>query len=176
MTRMLYRKRRLPRMWRARQKLQPPSINIIYQKLQGRSWKFWSHISDHFREKRSQGSVQEVQQKPEAVHPMRFIELWRRPCSGQRLKITQNCFKHINTHSTINGIRERTDHNNDLNWEYYTICLKNINTTAKLNQYLWANMGTVLHRNPELIGRRNMIYQTVYNLLLPLDVHQGHHV
>ena len=49
---------------------------------------------------------------------------------------------------------------------------KNTNTTAKNNQYLWANLVTVLPSTPERIGRRTMIYKTVSNIKLALAVHQ----
>ena len=47
---------------------------------------------------------------------------------------------------------------------------------AKHNQYTQANLGTVLPITPERIGGRHRIYQTVVNIQLPLDFHQGQDV
>ena len=85
-TRRSYRKRRSPRTWQMRQKLQPTHIHIINQELQGRSGKFWSGIRYQSQTKRRQVSVQEIQQESEAVYPTRITEPWRHHCSGQILK------------------------------------------------------------------------------------------
>ena len=53
---------------------------------------------------------------------------------------------------------------------------KNINNTAKPNQYLWDNLGTVLPRTPEKIVGIPRIYQTVANIKFPLTIHQGKYV
>ena len=48
-----------------------------------------------------------------------------------------------------------------------------INTTAKHNQTLRDNLGTVTPITPERIGRRPRIYHKVSNIQLPLGVNQG---
>ena len=51
-----------------------------------------------------------------------------------------------------------------------------VNATAKHNQALQANLGTVPPRNSERIGWIAIMYHQVYNIQLPLDFHQGQYV
>ena len=152
------RESRSPKTWWERRTVKPLIIKIINQKLQGRSWKFWSGIRDHCQANRIQVSVQEVQQEFEELHPTRIPESWRHHRSGHIRKRPHNYFKHVNTHSNINWLLERPDHGNHPKWLDQTIYFKNISTTAKHNQYLQSNLGKVLPSTPEWIVGRPIMF------------------
>ena len=146
-----WRKKRSSRTRWARQTLQPPIKHTTHQKLQRISWRFWSGTRDHCRTERSQGPLQEVQQKSEAVHPTRIYEPWRNNCSGNITERPYDSFRHINTYSALHWWLERPDNGNDPNQRDKSVCQEKFHTPEKYHKILHADLDTVLPSTPEWI-------------------------
>ena len=81
-----YQKRRSPKMWLKRRTLQPPSIHIINQELQGRSGGFWrglGTISEQreaknqykkFRKNQKQYIIREFQNPEDIIVLVRYLK------------------------------------------------------------------------------------------------------
>ena len=118
-------------MLRERRMIQPPSVHTIHPKLQGRSWRYWSCLRDHYQTERSQGQVQEFHEEAEALRPTKCLEPWRNNYSGNITEGSYTSFKHINTYRTIHWWQERPNHCNDPNRRDKTLSQEKVHIMKK---------------------------------------------
>ena len=97
--------------------------------------------------------MQEIQQESETVRTPIIIEPQIYNCSGARCEIPNDRAGKIKTYSTVHRRLEGSSQVYDPKLRNKKIYLKKVCSKTEHHQDIWDNMGTVIARTTEQIGR-----------------------